>query len=57
MKVLFDQGVPVPLRRKLPGHTVTTAFEEGWDDMSNGELLTKAEDVFDLFVTTDKNLK
>ena len=27
MKVLFDQGTPVPLRRYLPEHRVDTAFE------------------------------
>ena len=30
MKILFDQGTAVPLRRFLPGHTVNTAYERGW---------------------------
>lgn len=29
MKILFDQGTPVPLRRVLDGHEVHTVFEKG----------------------------
>jgi hypothetical protein len=35
MKILFDQGTPVPLRRELTGHVVRTAFEEGWAELEN----------------------
>jgi hypothetical protein len=57
MKILFDQGVPVPLRRYLPGHEVTTAYERSWSGLSNGDLLRVAEDAgYQLFVTTDQNL-
>ena len=38
MRVLFDQGTPVPLRRYLEGHEVRTAFEQGWATLGNGEL-------------------
>jgi hypothetical protein len=37
MRVLFDQGTPVPLRGFLIGHEVVTAFEAGWSEMSNGD--------------------
>jgi len=30
MRILFDQGTPVPLRRALAGHSVSTAHEMGW---------------------------
>jgi hypothetical protein len=57
MKILFDQGTPVPLRRHLTGHEVTTAFEQGWANLSNGELLRVAEEAgYQLFITTDQNL-
>jgi hypothetical protein len=56
VRILFDQGTPVPLRKHLPGHTVATAFEKGRSTLRNGELLTKAEAEFDLLVTTDRNL-
>lgn len=58
MKILFDQGTPVPLRRHLTGHTVTTAYEKGWSDLLNGELLKAAQEAgYQLFVTTDQNLR
>lgn len=36
---------------------VTTAREMGWDQLRNGELLLAAEGMFDVFITTDQNLK
>ena len=56
MKILFDQGTPLPLRRSLTDHQVATAFEMGWSKLENGELLAAAEEKFDAFVTTDQNL-
>lgn len=57
-KVLFDQGVPVPLRALLQGHHVSTAYELNWQQLSNGDLIRAAENAgFDALVTTDKNLK
>ena len=57
MHVLFDQGTPVPLRDHLRGHEVTTAFEVGWSELSNGELLARAAKQFQVFVTTDQQLR
>jgi hypothetical protein len=58
MKVLFDQGVPAPLRYALRAHEVVTAFERGWSELKNGDLLARAEAAgFEVFVTTDRNLK
>jgi hypothetical protein len=57
MRILVDQGTPVPLRVYLAGHQVTTAHEAGWSDLSNGDLLAVAEGRFDLFITTDQNLQ
>lgn len=57
MRVLFDQGTPLPLRDALTGHEVRTAFELGWSTMRNSELLAEAERQFDLLVTTDQNLR
>lgn len=58
VKVLFDQGTPVPLRRLVPGHEVRTAYEMGWSALLNGELLKAAEaEGFDAIVTTDKNMR
>ena len=57
MKILFDQGTPVPLRHELPDHEVSTAHEMGWGRLSNGDLLSAAEAAFDLLITTDQNLR
>ena len=58
MRVLFDQGTPVPLRGSLARHEVSTAYERGWSNLANGELLNTAEqEGFTVFVTTDLNLK
>ena len=57
MKLLFDQGTPVPLRSHLPSHIVETAYEKGWSNLKNGDLLTQAEvEGFDALITTDQNL-
>jgi hypothetical protein len=58
MRVIFDQGTPVPLRNALPQHVVETAYERGWQSLSNGELLEAAEAAgFELLVTTDQSLQ
>ena len=52
MRILFDQGTPVPLRKLLNSHQVETAFERGWSTLANGELLVAAEqERFEVFVT------
>ncbi len=48
----------MPIRAYLRGHSVTTAFQQGWDRLKNGELLAAAEQAgFDLFLTTDRNMR
>jgi len=57
MNVLLDACVPRPLREHLTGCTVQTAQEMGWGQLKNGDLLRAAEEHFDVFVTSDKNIK
>jgi len=39
-------------------HLVETAYERGWQSLTNGELLQAAEAAgFELLVTTDQNLR
>ncbi|HXA16359.1 MAG TPA: DUF5615 family PIN-like protein [Thermoanaerobaculia bacterium] len=57
MRILFDQGTPAPLRKALAGHDVATAYEMGWAQLTNGDLLNKAEASFAVFITTDGNLR
>ncbi|NBS79532.1 hypothetical protein EBS57_06915 [bacterium] len=56
MKVLLDHCVPQPLKNILTGHEVSHAFELGWQELHNGDLLAKAEQAFDILVTSDKNI-
>ena len=57
MKILFDECMPQPLRSILTGLDIHTAQEMGWGRVKNGELLKRAEGLFDAFVTADQNLK
>jgi hypothetical protein len=58
VRVLFDQGTPVPLRSYLTDHEVQTAFERGWQTLENGASLRTAEDAgIEVLITTDKNLR
>ena len=57
MRILFDQGTQVPLRRSLNDHLVATAYELGWSTVTNGELINLAEqEGYELLITTDTNL-
>jgi hypothetical protein len=57
MRILLDQNVPAPLRHALAGHQVETAYERGWAELMNGELIMKAEsDGFDLLITSDQRI-
>jgi predicted nuclease of predicted toxin-antitoxin system len=58
MLILFDHVTPAGIARFLKGHIVTKAKDLGWDRLSNGELLAKAEQAgFEVFVTADKNMR
>jgi len=57
MRVLFDQGTPVAIKRFLLGHSVRTTRQEGWATLTNGNLLRVAEDRgFELLLTTDNSI-
>jgi|ERR1039457_331943 hypothetical protein len=58
MRILFDQGTPVAIRRYLTaGHTIRTTRQEGWATLTNGDLLRVAEEAgFDVLLTTDNSL-
>ena len=58
MKNLFDHGTPAPLRGDIPEHTVDTAAEKGWAELSNSELLDQAaSEEYELLITADKSMK
>ena len=57
MKILLDECVPWPMHQLLAGHECHTAQQEGWTGIKNGRLLQLAEGRFDLFITSDQNLR
>jgi len=59
LRILFDNNVPIGLRRFLPRHEVRTIREMGWPpQLENGELLKAAEsEAFDILLTSDQNIK
>ena len=56
MRVLLDECVDRRLATEIFGHEVKTVPKMGWATIKNGELLSRAERHFDVFVTTDQNL-
>ena len=56
MRVLLDESLPHDLAAELPGHEVRPVAQLGWGGLQNGELLRRARDTCDVFVTMDQNL-
>ncbi|MFA5891972.1 MAG: DUF5615 family PIN-like protein [Actinomycetota bacterium] len=56
MRILLDESVPRRLKALLAGHEVVTVRDAGWASFSNGELLTRASQVFDALVTADQKM-
>ena len=57
MNILPDECTPRVVKKRLPKLNIQTVQEMGWSGLKNGELLAAAEGQFDVFVTTDKNLR
>jgi predicted nuclease of predicted toxin-antitoxin system len=57
MRILLDEDLDVRLRNHFSSeHEAITVRYRGWTGMKNGELLGKASQEFDVFVTMDNNL-
>ena len=54
---MLDENLPRKLRRDLAEFSVRTVQEESWTSYANGELLTRAQDRFDVLLTADRQLK
>ena len=44
MRIILDESVPQKLRLLIEGHTVVTAWYQGWSGLKNGALLDAAEE-------------
>ena len=56
MKLLLDECLPQRLRHHIPGQEIITVGYMGWAGIKNGELLTRAENELEVFITVDRNL-
>ncbi len=56
MRVLLDECIDRRFAKDIEGHEVLTVPQAGWAGIKNGELLTRAQTQFDVFVTVDRNL-
>ena len=57
MKILLDECVPWPMHRLLTNHSCASVQAQGWSGIRNGDLLQRAEAEFDLFITSDQNIR
>src|SRR5437660_36444 len=59
MRLLIDECLPWKVKSLFAegGHECETVRDMGFSGKENGELLTLAEEKFDVFVTIDKNTR
>ena len=57
MNILLDECTPRVVKKRLSHLPIRTVQEMGWSGVKNGELLKLADQQFDVFITTDKNLR
>jgi hypothetical protein len=57
MRLLLDESLPYRLKTVFPGHRAHTVAEMGWKSFSNGELLSRASGLFEVFLTADRKLE
>ena len=59
MKILIDECLPAALTGNLTalGHECQTVREAGFGSKTNGELITLADGRWDVFLTSDRNIK
>jgi predicted nuclease of predicted toxin-antitoxin system len=56
MNLLLDECLDRHLAALLLGYYVRTVPQMGWASIKNGELLARAQEKFDVFLTVDRNL-
>jgi hypothetical protein len=57
VKILLDESVPRLLKLRLTQLNISTVHEMGWAGIQNGELLRRADELFDVFITADQSLR
>jgi len=57
VRVLLDECVPKRFRMSLLGHEVKTVTDMGWSGIKNGELLKRAQRLFQVMITVDQKME
>ena len=57
MRILLDECIPWPMRKLLASPECSSPQRRGWGGFKNGDLLRFAESAFDLFITSDQNIR
>jgi hypothetical protein len=57
MKIIIDECVPHIVKKRLPERQIKTVQEMDWAGIKNGELLKLVEAGFEVFITSEKNLR
>ena len=56
-RVILDENLPHTLRHHLAEFDVVTVQYLGWKGIQNGELIALIDGKFDVFLTSDSNLR
>lgn len=56
MRILLDENLPKELAPLLTGCEARTIKQMGWAGLQNGQLLTRAQAEFDIFLTLDQDV-
>lgn len=56
LNVLIDECLDRRLAKEISHTYVKTVPDMGWSGLTNGKLLEKAQEHFDVFITSDQNL-
>ncbi len=57
MRIIIDECVPSIVKRGLPDRDIATVQQMGWAGVKNGKLLSLVAPDFDVFITSDQNLR
>jgi predicted nuclease of predicted toxin-antitoxin system len=57
LRILLDNNIHVELAADMAAHEVKHCRDLGWQQLTNGELVKRANERFDLTVTVDKNMR
>lgn len=57
MKIIIDECVPSIVKRGIPERGIVSVQDMGWAGIKNGKLLKLVAANFDVFITSDKNLR